>query len=51
MTVVVKEEGRVTYELSAKLKRRTHIRAILLRAKTEFSKGADERVNTRPTSN
>jgi len=41
MSVVLKVEKQVSYDLSAKLKRRAHIRAMLLRAKNEFSKDKD----------
>jgi hypothetical protein len=50
MAVIVKGEGQVDYGLSDRLKRRAHIRAMLLRAKNEFSKDKDRRVSARPTS-
>jgi len=50
MTVVAKEEGPVNYELSDRLRRRAHIRAMLLRAKNEFSKDKFERLNAEPAS-
>jgi hypothetical protein len=50
MAVIAKEEGQVDYGLSDRLKRRAHIRAMLLRAKNEFSKDKDERVSALPTS-
>jgi hypothetical protein len=50
MAIVAKEEGQVNYEFSDRLKRRAHIRAMLLRAKKEFLNDKDERVSARPTS-
>jgi hypothetical protein len=50
MTIVAEEKGRVNYRLSDRLKRRAHIRAMLLRAKKEFSKDKDERLNAQSLS-
>jgi hypothetical protein len=50
MTVVFKEEEQVSYELSNRLKRRAHIRAMLLRAKNALLKGDDKQPIVRPTS-
>lgn len=48
MTVIAEEKGQVNYELLDRLKRRAHIRAMLWRAKNEFSKDENERVNAQP---
>jgi hypothetical protein len=50
MAVVVKDEGQVNYGLSDRLKRRAHIRAMLLRAKNAFLKDDDKQAIVRPTS-